>query len=226
MQRLKLLRGQSLKRVVSARMAEMVAGFYPTAHATQLEFASDYLCWAFTLDDVGDETAAGLRPAHLVELFERLEELFYGGRARADASALEFAFEDLMLRFAGFATNESVRAFHEANRAYFGGMLWEANNRAAKSMPDEDAYLTHRPAAGAVPPFFELIHPLEGISMSQRVREDANIAELTRLARSAREPQRPPQSSVAALAPPVPPAAPRRLPPPPARGGSDAEAGK
>src|SRR5437870_6036965 len=36
-----------------ARMAWMVAGFYPEAGIAELSLAADYLCWAFALDDLG-----------------------------------------------------------------------------------------------------------------------------------------------------------------------------
>lgn len=66
--------------------------------------------------------------------------------------------------------------------AYFGGVLWEANNRAGKWVPHESSFLMLRPAAGAVPPFFALVEPLEKLSLSAAVRAVPQLLELQRLA--------------------------------------------
>src|SRR4051812_15959830 len=57
-------------RVGKAHLSTLVAGFYPTAPLMELELASDYVCWAFALDDIGDETEVGERPTRLLDIFE------------------------------------------------------------------------------------------------------------------------------------------------------------
>jgi 5-epi-alpha-selinene synthase len=84
-------------------------------------------------------------------------------------------------RVSGFTSAQQLADFVEGNRAYFGGMLWEANNRAHSQVPDEAAYLAFRPAAGAVPSFFSLIEPLERIVLSPRVRAHQELQDLARL---------------------------------------------
>lgn len=170
------------QKVSRARMAWMVAGFYPDTGSAELCLASDYLCWAFALDDLGDETPLGERPSQLAELFERFDDTFTGAAPRADEPPCVAALRDVVSRLRAFATPEEVEAFRVGNQAYFGGMLWEANNRAGNWVPHESSFLMLRPAAGAVPPFFALVEPLEGLRLSAAVKAHPQVLELQRLA--------------------------------------------
>jgi Terpene synthase family 2, C-terminal metal binding len=165
-----------------ARMAWMVAGFYPTAGIAELSLAADYLCWAFALDDLGDETPIGERPAQLAELFERFDGTFSDAPPLVDEPPAVRALRDIVVRLRQIASPAEVEAFRLGNLAYFGGMLWEANNRAGKWVPHESSFLMLRPAAGAVPPFFALVEPLEKLSLSAAVRAHPQVLELQRLA--------------------------------------------
>jgi hypothetical protein len=80
------------------------------------------------------------------------------------------------------ATPQQVEDFRVGNQAYFGGMLWEANNRAGKWVPHESSFLLLRPAAGAVPPFSALIEPLEQLELAPRVKAHPQVLELRQLA--------------------------------------------
>jgi len=167
-------------RAKRARMTWMVAGFYPTCDLSRLCIATDYLSWAFGLDDVGDETAIGERPERLLELFGRFEDVFSGRSAAGNPQAE--ALDDIVTRLAKVATPDKLEAFAAGNRAYFGAMLWEANNRHGRMVPDEGTYLMLRPAAGAVPPFFAMVEPLEGIELTDELRQHPGITNLVRLA--------------------------------------------
>lgn len=171
-----------IRKAEQARMAWMVAGFYPTAGLEELCIATDYLCWAFALDDLGDETSAGQRPAQLAELFAAFELVLQGKEPPRNANVATRALFDIVERLAAVTSPEHVARFHVGNSAYFGGMLWEANNRAGNWVPNESTFMTLRPAAGAVPPFFALIEPLEHIELAQADHEDPDVQELTRLA--------------------------------------------
>ena len=75
------------QKAARAQMAWMVAGFYPTAGSVELSLAADYLCWAFALDDLGDETPIGERPSQLADLFERFDSTFTDESPRLDDPA-------------------------------------------------------------------------------------------------------------------------------------------
>jgi len=165
-----------------ARMAWMVAGFYPNAGVAQLSLATDYLCWAFALDDLGDESDVGRRPEALADMFERFDAVFSGAAPVAGESVSVASLRNIVGRLRQMATPEQVEDFRIGNQAYFGGMLWEANNRAGKWVPQESSYLLLRPAAGAVPPFFSLIEPLEQLVLAPRVKAHPQVLELRQLA--------------------------------------------
>lgn len=168
-----------VERAKKAEMAWFISGFYPTAQHEELCIAAAYLAWAFGLDDVGDETTVGHRPERLLSLFDRYEDVFLGRTAGEESSSVALA--SILERLARIATPAQMKAFHEANRAYFGAMLWEANNRHGKLVPDEGMYVMLRPAAGAVPCFVTLIEPIEHISLDEEVRSHPLVEQLVRL---------------------------------------------
>jgi hypothetical protein len=169
-----------VERLRAARMAWMMAGFYPEAGRVELDFAADYLCWAFVLDDIGDESDTGRSPTKLADLLQRFEQILDGASPDAHDGHGARALVDLLERLAGLASPAHVRAFIEANRAYFGGMLWESNNRAGRIVPDETSYHTFRPPAGAVPPALALIEPLERITLAPDLLQHPAVAPLLR----------------------------------------------
>jgi hypothetical protein len=168
-------------RLTSARMAWMVGGFFPSAGVDELSLAADYISWAFALDDLGDETEIGRDPIRLATLFETFDAVF-DGPAHAVESASVRGFRSVVNRLSKFASAEQLAAFRTGNLAYFGGMLWEANNRAGSWVPNESSFLLLRPAAGAVPPFMALVEPLERLSLPDKTRNHPHVQELTRLA--------------------------------------------
>lgn len=172
---------RTVKRLTAARMAWMVGGFFPTAGVDELSLAADYISWAFALDDLGDETEAGKDPILLGQLFESFDAVFDGPAGRSETPQVS-GFRDIVERLAQLATAAQLQAFRAGNLAYFGGMLWEANNRHGSWIPNESSFLMLRPAAGAVPPFLALIEPLERLSLPDSVRKHPHIQELTNLA--------------------------------------------
>jgi hypothetical protein len=168
-------------RLIAARMAWMVGGFFPSAGVEELSLAADYISWAFALDDLGDETDAGRDPQQLAELFERFDAVF-DGPAQPGESAQVRGFRDIVERLSKLANGTQLDAFRNGNLAYFGGMLWEANNRQGNWIPNESSFLMLRPAAGAVPPFLALVEPLERLTLPDSVRKHPHVQELTNLA--------------------------------------------
>ena len=159
----------------------MVGGFFPSAGAMELSLAADYISWAFALDDLGDESDAGRDPTQLADLFDRFDAVF-DGPAQQPESAQVRGFRDIVERLQAIATPTQVEAFRVGNQAYFGGMLWEANNRHGNWVPNESSFLMLRPAAGAVPPFLALVEPLERLTLPESVRRHPHVQELTHLA--------------------------------------------
>lgn len=169
---------ESLDQLRAAEMAWMVAGFYPDAGANELDLAADYLCWAFSLDDIGDNTVMGRAPEFLAPQLQRLQEITEGKLPTHDDVALAQALADVVKRLAIIGSPADARRFASASHLYFDAMLWESQNRAAGIVPEERTYYQYRPAAGAVPIFISLIEPLEKLSLPQVMRSHPVVSRL------------------------------------------------
>ncbi len=152
------------EKVFAAQMEQLTAGFYPQAQMEQLVFANRLLLWAFTVDDLADETEAGRQTSQLAALLSRFQQVMHG-EAPDPAEPLELALAELMEGYRAFGDAEEELDFIQAMAAYFGAMLWEANNRLCGWVPDLGSYQMLRPAAGAVPPFWHLIGPVNNVRL-------------------------------------------------------------
>lgn len=168
------------ERLIAAGMERLTSGFYPTTSLNRLTWATKFLHWAFALDDLVDETAIGRGPREVAGLLERFDEQMQA-YTLPEPSPLEVAFSELLTELHTFVTPLQFQRFRVAMQAYFGAMLWEANNRAHRWIPDLQSYELFRPAAGAVPPFWMLIEPLEGVAMED-VEQNAGLSEAAELA--------------------------------------------
>jgi 5-epi-alpha-selinene synthase len=168
------------ERLIAAGMERLTSGFYPTANLDRLIWVTKFLHWAFALDDLVDETAIGHGPRDVAQLFERFDQLMQF-ETLAAPSPLETAYAELLQELHTFLTPPQFQRFRVAMHAYFGAMMWEANNRAHRCVPDLESYELFRPAAGAVPPFWMLIEPLEGVSMTE-VERHVGLREASELA--------------------------------------------
>lgn len=168
------------ERLIAAGMERLTSGFYPTTSAVCLTWATKFLHWAFALDDLVDETAIGRGPSDVANLLERFDQQMQG-HPLLDPSCLEVAYAELLDELRTLLSLSQYRRFTTAMHAYFGAMLWEANNRAHRWIPDLQSYELFRPAAGAVPPFWMLIEPLEGVSTTELERH-AGSSEAAELA--------------------------------------------
>ncbi len=168
------------ERLIAAGMERLTSGFYPTTGLAELTWATKFLHWAFALDDLVDETAVGRGPRQVADLFERFDDLMKF-EPLPEPTNLEVAFAELLDELRGYLDATQLQRFRVAMHAYFGAMMWEANNRAHHWIPDLPSYELFRPAAGAVPPFWMLIEPLEGIT-AEDLDANASLREAAELA--------------------------------------------
>lgn len=168
------------ERLLGAGMERLTAGFYPTASLDHLTWATKFLHWAFALDDLVDETAVGRGPTEVANVLERFDEQMRGG-SLVDPTPLEVAYAELTTQLHTFLSPSQFQRFRGAMQAYFGALLWEANNRAHDWIPDLPSYELFRPAAGAVPPFWMLIEPFEGVAI-ETLEPHASVRDAAELA--------------------------------------------
>ena len=152
------------RKLMAADMERFTAGFYPSTDLAGLTWATRFLFWAFVLDDLVDETDVGRGATTAARLIERLD-LVLQRQPLDDPSVLETTLAELLGDLLPFLKPGEYEQFCDACRAYFGALLWEANNRASHWIPDLVSFELFRPAAGAVPPFWMLIGPLEQLRL-------------------------------------------------------------
>jgi selina-4(15),7(11)-diene synthase len=155
---------KATRKLMAADMERFTAGFYPSTSLAGLTWATRFLFWAFVLDDLVDETDVGRGATSTALLIERLD-LVLQRRPLPDASVLETSLAELLTDLLPFLQPGEYEEFCDACRAYFGALVWEANNRASNWIPDLTSFELFRPAAGAVPPFWMLIGPLEQLRL-------------------------------------------------------------
>ncbi len=172
---------QAARKLVAASMEEFTAGFYPTASLTGLTWVTKFLLWAFVLDDLVDETDVGRGASSAAALIERLD-LVMRRHSVPNVGALESTFAELLNDLIPFLGDGEYEEFCESLRAYFGALVWEANNRAAQWVPDLVSFELFRPAAGAVPPFWMLIGPLENLRLCEAEKSDPELQRAQALA--------------------------------------------
>lgn len=139
------------------------------------------MLWAFVLDDLVDETDVGRGARSAADLIERLD-LVMRRQSSPDAGVLEATLAELLGDLGPFLREGEYEEFCDSLRAYFGALVWEANNRAAQWVPDLVSFELFRPAAGAVPPFWMLIGPLENLRLCDADKTDPKLQKAQTLA--------------------------------------------
>jgi hypothetical protein len=168
--------------IIKSDMTSLTAGFYPYAGLDKLSVMTYYLCWAFILDDIADETAAGQSPQALAELFQSYMNIFNHNEPLENETAHQLMLRDIISKLSEFMTDEDIANFAMENYEYFSAMLWEANNRYLNWVPGVGTFIALRPAAGAVPPFFTVIEIMGDIRLPDDVKNHPCIQNLVNLA--------------------------------------------
>ncbi len=112
---------------------------------------------------------------------DRLSELFAGATVRREDEPLGYALAELrsdLLRTGGAAWFGELST--ELDR-YFSALQWEARNRAGAVTPSVSRYLEMRPVTVGLR-IDDLFSRADGVSMPERIRDQALVLELTRLA--------------------------------------------
>jgi len=166
------------RRLRDSRMGDMVSRFYPGGGREELRVAAEFVCWAFLLDDSGDESSLGKDPERWGRTLDRYAAVVDGAPLEPGDSPMSLALHEVRQKMLRLASPEGLRHFVEGCFDYFRGVLWEARNRAQDRTPAMLDFVPNRPAAGAVPPFVALIDTLERIELPPEVYDHPLVKQL------------------------------------------------
>ncbi|RLV08590.1 terpene cyclase [Streptomyces griseocarneus] len=163
--------GRRFERADFGRLAAVV---YPTADGPRLELTADWIAWLFLVDDQLDDGAVGRTPASARAAVEDMRALLEapGGGARPDAPPALCSLADLWARTAVGTTPHWRRRFARHLGAYLATTsTWEAGNRAAGVVPDEETYVVNRRHTGAIYVCMDLIDVVERVDVPEAVHD-------------------------------------------------------
>jgi 5-epi-alpha-selinene synthase len=164
------------RRYCACQFAWLTARAYPDTGFDELAIASDWFTSLFLLDDPVDESVEGTQSAQLSNLFEKLLALLRNLQSVSTKySPLAASWIELWNRLRERTTVQWQQRFTTAVGDYFNGCIWEAENRATKSVPGMTEYSYWRPFTSAIYTTFELIDVTEHIDLPTHVREHDTI---------------------------------------------------
>ncbi|MGW2231860.1 terpene synthase family protein [Streptomyces formicae] len=171
-------RDAARRRFEKADFGWFAAMVYPTADAERLELMADWFAWLFLVDDQLDDGRVGRSPEQVKEVFAGmravLESADHGAAAAVDPElpAAVSSLADLWLRSSSDATAHWRRRFvQHLDDCLTTAATWEAGNRHAGIVPDEETYREKRRHTGAIYVCMDLIDIVERIDVPVAVYE-------------------------------------------------------
>jgi hypothetical protein len=177
-QRMGLVQGpKAVARFNASKFGYLTARAYPAIGRDELVLLSSWNTWLFCLDDQSDESGFGRDPVAMQAIFARFMALLHGQPA-LDASPLTRALVDLWARMSE-GSNPAWRArFRYSVSAYFASQVWEATNRARRTIPGKDEYIRMRRITGALDTGIVLIDLAAHVMLPDAVRTSPLVTDL------------------------------------------------
>jgi hypothetical protein len=167
------------QRFERADFGWFAAMVYPTASPTHVDLMADWFAWLFLVDDQLDDGAVGRNP-------ERFEAVVNGMRSVLDSSDFGAAtaasgrevpvavssLADLWSRTAPDAPATWRRRFtRHLEDCLTTAAVWEAGNRVAGVVPEEETYIPRRRHTGAIYVCMDFIDVVEGLDVPEDLYE-------------------------------------------------------
>ncbi|ATL26532.1 hypothetical protein KY5_1514 [Streptomyces formicae] len=171
-------RDAARRRFEKADFGWFAAMVYPTADAERLELMAGWFAWLFLVDDQLDDGRVGHSPEQVKEVFAGMRAVLgsadHGAAAAVDPElpAAVSSLADLWLRSSSDATAHWRRRFvQHLDDCLTTAATWEAGNRHAGIVPDEETYREKRRHTGAIYVCMDLIDIVERIDVPVAVYE-------------------------------------------------------
>lgn len=163
-------------RVERTRPALMYAQWCPTAEPDVLALLTQYLAWAFMVDDEFDIRSPD--PARCIATVTALDLVFDPHRRAAGSDPLVDAFADLWRRLSLGRSEGWRKAFRSEVRAWLWTYYREAVGHLTGHLPDIDAYRSHRRDGVALYMFMDISEIASGVDLPESVRQLAAFRDL------------------------------------------------
>ena len=164
------------RRVERTRPALMYAQWCPTAAPDVLALLTQYLAWAFIVDDEFDIRTPD--PARCIATVTALDTVFDPHRSAKGNSPLVEAFADLWSRLSLGRSEGWRKAFRSEVRAWLWTYYREAVGHLTGHLPDMDAYRAHRRDGVALYMFMDISEIASGVDLPESVRQLAAFRDL------------------------------------------------
>ncbi|MFE7312269.1 terpene cyclase [Streptomyces sp. NPDC057555] len=174
--RIGLVRQESARqRFERADFGWFAAMVYPTASPAHVDLMADWFAWLFLVDDQLDDGAVGRDPERFGAVVDGMRAVLdshdFGAAAAASGGELPVAVSslaDLWSRTAPDATAAWRRRFiRHLEDCLTTAATWEAGNRVAGVVPDEEAYVPRRRHTGAIYVCMDFIDVVEGLDVPE-----------------------------------------------------------
>jgi len=159
-------------------VGELTALTYPGASRESLRLASDWTTLFFLMDDLVEERGADL--AAISALNARYLAVLGGEAPGAEEGPVLHALWDVRERLAGVASAQWLRRFRGRVKEWLGAHVWEARNRADRTVPDVASYVHMRQYSVGMYFEFLLSELTDGYALPAEVESHEAVAQLAR----------------------------------------------
>ncbi|WP_341721056.1 hypothetical protein QQG74_15830 [Micromonospora sp. FIMYZ51] len=161
------------RRFADADFARFAAMTYPELTEPDLCLVADWFAWLFLLDDQLDDGAVGRDPRQagsvMADLYAVLTSDGDSFEQWRQASPIVASLADLWHRTMPRASADWRSRFVTHVAAGAIAACWEADNRAAGTVPDEQSYVENRRHTGAIYVCMDLIEVVRDIELPAEV---------------------------------------------------------
>lgn len=160
------------------RLERLMAYFYPTANAADLELAADFNAWFFIFDDQFDG-GLGMRPWAIERLVDSLGRIMTpDDTVPVSSPPLVRSFGDIWRRSTAGRAPHWRRRFRTHWLAYMAAHQGEARNRNADGLPTPEAFLELRRHSIGVQPCLDFTERCGGYALPDELHGAEPLREM------------------------------------------------
>lgn len=143
---------KAIKRFQAANFSHLHGRTYPGGSLESLRLGNEWGIWLFMHDDHCDEAQLGKDPAKLADYHNAILEVLRHQTLLSsnEHGALVHSLVDIVRRGGIIGGDDWTHRFLSYVQDYFDGCQWEAQNRAANTVPRVDEYILGRDKSSAV----------------------------------------------------------------------------